>query len=47
LFIDESEQAYERFKELGGRGVPLIVIHDDFIIKGYNRSAISEALARM
>jgi hypothetical protein len=46
LFIDESEQAYERFKELGGRGVPLIVIHDDFI-KGYNRSAISEALARM
>lgn len=43
FFIDDSEQAYDQFKDLGGRGVPLLVIGDE-VIKGYNPSAISEAL---
>lgn len=46
LFIDESELAYEHFKSLGGRGVPLIVVQDE-LIEGYNPAALSEALAKI
>ena len=41
--ISNSEQAYREFKELGGKGVPLIVI-DDKVLNGYSRQSILAAL---
>ncbi|MCH2191448.1 MAG: glutaredoxin family protein [Gammaproteobacteria bacterium] len=39
--IEKSPEGYAEFKELGGRGVPLMVI-DGEVIRGYNPSAILE-----
>ena len=41
--IKKSKKAYKKFKELNGRGVPLILIGDKKIA-GFNKNAISEAL---
>lgn len=41
--IKKSKQAYRKFKALGGRGVPLILIGDQKIA-GFNKQAINEAM---
>jgi glutaredoxin len=41
--IERSAAAHHRFKQLGGSGVPLIVI-DDKVLHGFNPSDIRRAL---
>ncbi len=41
--IQKSKDAYRKFKALGGRGVPLILIGDQKIV-GFNKQAINEAM---
>ena len=44
--VDQSEGAANRFKALGGKGVPLIYIGDRSI-SGFRETAIVDALARL
>ncbi len=41
--IEKSDEAYERYRKLGGRGVPLIVINGE-AIHGFNEQKLSERL---
>lgn len=41
--IGHSRQAWQEFRELGGRGVPVLIIGDN-VIHGYNRRSIERAL---
>ena len=37
--IEKSSEGYAKYKELGGKGVPLMIV-DGEVIRGYNPSAI-------
>lgn len=42
--IEKSSAALKEHRQLGGQGVPLIVVGDD-VIKGYNEAALRQLLA--
>ncbi|MFL0809279.1 MAG: hypothetical protein K6L76_02575 [Agarilytica sp.] len=44
--VESSQQYSSEFKQLGGRGVPLIVIGEE-VIKGYSKNKIIESLEKL
>jgi len=43
--IENSEQGRIGYQQLGGGGVPIIVVNGSTVIRGYDPEAIKEALA--
>ena len=41
--VEQSEKRNQEFKQLGGRGVPLVVVGKE-VIRGYNPDAVVVAL---
>ena len=46
LDVESSEQGRIEYQQLGGGGVPIIVINRSTVIRGYDPEAIIKALAR-
>ncbi len=46
LDVEKSEQGQRGYAKLGGNGVPIVVIDDITVIRGYDPAGINEALSR-
>ncbi len=44
--IERDEKANDRFKALGGEGIPLILINSEIVLKGFDETSFLETLRR-
>jgi glutaredoxin len=44
--VEDGAEGQRGYEKLGGGGVPIIVVNDDTVIRGYDPDGINEALGR-